>query len=444
MKVTISFLILAAAALLPGATWGAPTNNWPQFRGPGARGIAAPGARLPEEWSATSNVAWKAAIPGRGWSSPVVWGDRVFVTTAVSAGPAQPAKPGFYMGNLLQTNQEWKVICLDLASGKARWERVVHSGVPVGAAHSKNSYASETPVTDGERVYAYVPEAGVFCLDMKGHALWTKPLEAHKTRYGWGSGASPTLFRDRLYVVNDNEEQSYLLALNRTNGQEVWRVARDEKSNWSTPFVWENEKDVEIITPGTGATRAYDLDGKLQWWFKGMSGITIATPYADQGLLYVSSGFLMEAFRPLYAIRPGASGDISLAPGQTTNAAIAWCQRTAAPYNPTTLLYDGVVYVLQDIGEMAAYDARTGAVLYEHAKLPQGLHFTASPWAGNGRVFCLNEDGVAFVVRAGKNFELLRTNKLAEDDVCLATPALAGDRALIRSAVRLYCIGGSK
>jgi hypothetical protein len=218
-------------------------------------------------------------------------------------------------------------------------------------------------------------------------------------------------------------------------------VDRDEKSNWSTPFVWENAQRSEIVTAGTGAARAYDLDGKLLWWLRGMSSITIGTPYADHNLVYVSSGYVMDASRPLYAIRPGASGDISLAPGETNNASVAWCQRKAAPYNPTTLVYDGRLYVLYDFGLLGAIDARTGAFLFEREKLPDGKHFTASPWACNGRVFCLNEDGVTFVLHAGDRFELLHTNVLAEDDMCLATPALAADRLLIRSAVRLYCIG---
>src|SRR3989454_7429533 len=171
-----------------------------------------------------------------------------------------------------------------------------------------------------------------------------------------------------------------------------------------------------------------------------MSSITIGTPYANQGLLYVSSGYVGDKSRPLYAIRPGGSGDISLEPGQTNSSAIAWCQPKGAPYNPTTLVYDKVLYVLYDGGVLTAFDARTGATLYQRERLPEGLHFTASPWGCNGRVFCLNEDGLTFVVRAGEKFELLHTNKLADDDMCMATPALAGDRLLIRTAVRLYCI----
>jgi outer membrane protein assembly factor BamB len=444
-SVNLGTIVLAAALLeglsAPGAP--APETNWPQFRGPNAQGTSA-NANLPEHWSATENVAWIAEIPGRGWSSPIVWGDRVFVTTAINSGVTEPPKKGLYLGgerpNAPRPEHEWKVLCLDLASGKVQWEHVVHRGQPAGPTHIKNSYASETPVTDGERIYACVGGVGLFCLDFSGREVWSKPLEPHKMRASWGTASSPVLHRDRLYLVNDNEEQSYLLALDKRSGKEIWRVDRDEKSNWSTPCVWENDQRCEIVTVGSGKVRSYDLEGKLLWWFKGMSSITIATPYADQGLLYISSGFIVDKSRPIYALRPGGSGDLSLPTGQTNNSSIVWSQPTAAPYNPTTLVYDGRLYVLRDLGELSAFNARSGELLYDRQKLPQGLHFTASPWAANGRVFCLNEDGVTFVVRAGDRFELLQTNKLAEDDMCLATPALAGDRLLIRSASRLYCI----
>ena len=419
--------------------------NWPQFRGAGARGVTS-STNLAEHWSASENVAWKAEIPGRGWSSPIVWGDRVFVTTAVNSGTYEEPKKGLYIGgerpNAPRPEHQWKVVSLDLASGKVLWERVVHRGEPTGPIHVKNSYASETPVTDGERVYACFGSVGVFCLDFAGKEVWSKPLESHKVKSGWGTAASPVLHGDRLYLVCDNEEHSSILALDKGTGKEVWRVDReDEKSNWSTPCVWENEQRCEIVTAGSGKVRAYDVEGKLLWWLKGMSSITIGTPYADGGLLYVTSGFIMDKSRPVYAIRPGGSGDISLPPGQTNNASIAWCQPLAAPYNPTTLVYDGRLYVLYDFGLLSAFNARTGEMLYDRQKLPGGLHFTASPVAGNGRVFCLNEDGVTFVVRAGDRFELLQTNKLAGNDMCMATPALAGDRLLIRSAARIYCIG---
>jgi len=417
--------------------------NWPQFRGPGARGISAD-SQLPDHWSATENVAWKRDIPGRSWSSPIVWGDRVFVVTVISLGETEPPKKGLYLGgerpNAPRPEHQWKLFCLDLNSGAVSWERLLSQGNPAQPIHLKNTYASATPVTDGNLVYALIGNVGVFALDFQGRVVWSKPIEPRKTRYGWGPAASPVLHGDRLYVLNDNDEHSYLLALDKATGKEIWRTDRDEKSNWSTPYVWQNSQRTEIVTAGTGAIRSYDLDGKLLWWAKGMSSITIATPYAGSDLLYVTSGFIVDKARPVYAFKPGGSGDISLQRGQTNNAFIAWCQPLAAPYNPSTLVYDGRLYVLYDRGELSAFDARTGTPLYTRGKLPQGLHFTSSPWAYNGLVFCLNEDGLTFVVRAGDRFELLHTNKLAKDDMCMATPALAGDKLLIRTAVRLYCV----
>jgi outer membrane protein assembly factor BamB len=446
LKTNTGLLVLAVVTVSCGMV---PPNalagqaNWPQFRGMGARGLST-NASFPDQWSATENIAWKAEIPGRGWSSPIVWGDRVFLTTAATAGPVEPSKKGLYLGgerpNAPRPEHEWQVVCLDLLSGKVHWQRVVHRGLPAGPVHLKNSFASETPVTDGERVYAYFGNLGLFCLDFEGKEVLSKPIEPHRMASSWGTAASPTLHGDGLYLVNDNAEKSYILALDKHTGREVWRVDRDEGSNWSTPYVWENSQRTEIVTAGSGKVRAYDLDGKLLWWLKGMSGITIASPYADGGLVYVTSGYILDRNRPIYAIRPGGDGDISLQPGQTNNASIAWFQPTAAPYNPTTLVYDERLYVLYDLGMVSAFNARTGDRLYDKQKIPEGKHFTASPWACNGRIFCLNEDGVTFVIGAGDKFELLHTNKLAEDDMCLATPALAGNRLLIRSVHRLYCI----
>jgi len=420
-----------------------PHEHWPQFRGPESRGVAS-GPNLPDRWSATENIAWKTDVPGRAWSSPIVWGNRVFLTTAVSSGELETPKKGLYFGGNRPEPRavqiDYKVLCLDLASGRRLWEQSVHQGPSKSPIHLKNSFASETPVTDGQRVYAYFGNLGLYCLDLEGRSVWSKRFEPRAMRNGWGTAASPVLYGERLYVVNDNDEQSYLVCLDKHTGNEVWRADRDEGSNWSTPFIWQNDRRTEIVTPGTDKVRSYDLEGKLLWWFTGMSKITIATPYTDQGLLYVSAGYVNDDRRPLYAIRPGASGDISLGADQTSNASIAWSHPKAAPYNPTTLVYDGRLYVLYDRAMIACFRALTGEVVYERQRLPQGLHFTASPWAYNGKVFCLDEDGVTFVLRAGDEFELLHTNKLADDDMCMATPAIVGDRLLIRTSARVYCV----
>jgi outer membrane protein assembly factor BamB len=271
--------------------------------------------------------------------------------------------------------------------------------------------------------------------------VWEKRLDPHKTRNGWGTAASPVLHEGRLYLVNDNDEDSYLLALDAKTGEELWRTERDEKSNWSTPYIWQNALRTEIVTPGTGMVRSYDLSGKLLWYLKGMSTITIATPYAHDGLLYISSGYVGDRnSRPIYAIRPGARDDISLRDDETANEFIKWSQKMAAPYNPSTLVYDNRLYVLYDFGFMACFDSRDGSPVFDRQRIPDGRAFTASPWAYGGKVFCLNEDGVTFVMQAGDEFQILHQNALAEDDMCMATPAIAGDRLLIRTSARVYCI----
>jgi outer membrane protein assembly factor BamB len=444
MKAKPAVLIIAAIVLAGLNTTFArgAEENWPQFLGPGSRAVGV-NANLPDRWSATENVAWKRDLPGRGWSSPVVWGDRVFLTTVVEEGnKSSPPQKGFFMAPPTSANAKykWEVLCLDLNSGKVLWEQTVYDGTPFRPAHAKNSYASETPTTDGERVYAYFGNVGVYCFDTKGEPVWQQKIEPHRMKFDWGTAASPILYGDRLYIVNDNEEVSYLLALNKLTGKKVWRVDRDEKSNWSTPYVWKNEKRTEIVTPGSGKTRSYDLDGKLLWWFQGMSHITVATPYADGGLVYVTSGFVRDRERPMYAIRPGGADDISHAAGKPSNSAIAWSKPVGGPYIPTTLVYQGRLYVLYDNGTMSAFNSQTGAPLYEQKRIQGGKHFTSSPWANNGRVFCLDEDGVTFVVRAGDKFEVLGKNALSDDDGCLASPAMVGDRLLLRTVSRIYCI----
>ncbi len=418
-------------------------ENWPQYRGADSRGVVE-GGNLPVEWDAEKNIEWKTDIAGRGWSSPIVWRNKVFLTTAINSAPTEKAKMGLYMGGERAkptTSHQWRVICLDLETGKPVWDTLLHEGIPEGRIHVKNSFASETPVTDGKHVYAYFADLGVYCLDMDGKVVWKKENELAKMRNGWGTAASPILFKDHLYVVNDNDEESYLLALDKTTGNVAWQVARDEASNWSTPYVWENSERTEIVTTGTGQVRSYDLEGSLLWTLEGMSSITIALPYESKGLLYITSGYIMDRSKPIYAIRPGGAGDISLAEGETSNDFIVWSHPNTAPYNPSTILYGDLMYVLLDRGQVAAYKADDGTMLYEKQRLAKGSGgFTSSPWAYDGKVFCLSEAGVTYVINAGETFELIRTNPLAEDDLGMATPAIVGDRLLIRTSARLYSV----
>ena len=419
-------------------------GEWPQFRGPQSSGVAAEDAALPDTWSATRNIVWKTEIPGSGWSSPVVWGDRIFVTSVISSVAPEAPKKGLYFGGnregIPRDEHRWMVYAIDWNSGKIVWEREVHRGVPDSSHHLKNTYASETPVTDGERVYAYFGNVGLFVFDRNGKPVWSQRWDPVRTRYGWGTAASPVLYQERIYVVNDNDDRSFLAALDKRTGKQVWRVERDEGSNWSTPYIWENERRTEIITAGTRKVRSYDLDGHVVWELGGMSSIAIPTPFAQFGLLFVTSGYVGDQVRPVFAVRPGARGDISLQEGAAGNDFIAWYQRQAGPYNPSPVVYGDYYYTLLDRGMMTAHDARTGREIYGKQRVdPETSAFTASPWAYNGKIFALSEDGDTFVIQAGPEFKVLGKNPL--DEMCMATPAVARGSLIIRTATKLYRVG---
>ena len=419
-------------------------SEWPRFRGPGARGVS-DHPQLPDRWSESENILWKRPVPGRGWASPIVSDNRIFVVTVTREGIPESAKPGLYFGGNRpkpdDAMHEWKLLCLSLKDGSEQWQKTLHRAKPKSARHLKNSYASETPVTDGERVYVLFGDVGLFCLTVEGDNVWSKPLPPCQTRFDWGTASSPVLHNNRIYMVSDSEDESYLAAFDKHTGDQVWRVKRDEGSNWATPFVWDNEIRAEIVTSGTGRIRSYDLDGRLLYELGGSSTINIGTPYTAHSLLYVSSGYVLDKKRPIFALKPGASGDISLADDVTSNESIAWCQKQEAPYNPSTIVYGEQLYVLHDRGFVASFDAKTGKPVYGKQRLPNGRAFTSSPWAANGKIFCLNEFGETFVIRAGREFELLHTNSLESETVCMATPALVDGRILLRTGDKLYCIG---
>jgi outer membrane protein assembly factor BamB len=283
---------------------------------------------------------------------------------------------------------------------------------------------------------------GLYCFTLDGEPVWSRPFEAHDTNYGWGTSISPVVHDGKVYIVNDNEESSYMLALDAKTGQELWRIPRDEKTNYSTPFVWENDVRTEIVVSAIGYARSYDLDGKQLWQIKGRSILAIPVPFERFGNLYLTSGHVAWGENPMYVVKPGAEGDLS--PSDEKDAQLsphlAWYQPKAGPYHPTPIIVGEQIYVLYDRGLMASFNAKTGEPVYPRKRIPDGRAFTSSPWTYGGKIFCLNEDGVTFAIQTGPEFEVLYTNSLLEDDMCMATPVIVGDKLLIRSSERLYCI----
>ena len=445
--------------LLTGAPEAQGQGEWARFRGPNAGDVPDDPA-LPDTWSETENVVWKTDIPGLSWSSPVVSGDHVFVTSAISAGEEPDPIPGLYdPGNesgAIPTTAEhrWMVYDIDFQTGQVRWARELHRAPPQIAKHLKNSYASETPVTDGRRVYVYFGSIGlVAALNMSGETVWRQDVGTFNTTVDLGQAASPALYGDRLFIVNDNTTGSFIAAFDKETGEELWRVSRAERGqSWSTPFIWENEIRTEIVTAATGAVRSYDLDGNLLWEIHGMSWLTAPTPFAKHGLVYISSGYPGGGLRPVYAVRAGASGDISLwaeelarrgiaqrFPGEKSSSEhIAWSYPLLGTYSTSALVYGGYYYTLLDRGFLLCHDARTGDEIYGRQRLEIGNGFTASPWGYNGKVFLLSEDGDTYVIQAGAEFKILHKNPLNE--MALATPAVARGSLFLRTHSKLYRI----
>jgi outer membrane protein assembly factor BamB len=467
-------------------------ENWTQFRGPNANNLAKE-SQLPAEWGKDKNIQWRMEIPGVAWSSPVIWGDKVFVTTAVTDKQTKP-KPGFGFGGGMPGGfprggrggppfpppggeggdrpfpprgdgerggpppggfgrggfgpmgggkppdqvYQWQVLCLDRASGKLLWKQTAVEKKPTIAKQPSNSYASETPITDGERVYAYFAMTGLFCYDMSGTLVWKRDLGSYPTAMGFGTGSSPTLEGDRLFVQCDNEKASFLVALDKKTGKDLWRVDREEKTSWSTPFIWRNKERTELVACGGTSVRSYDpATGKQLWELGGFRGQFQASPVADSETLYVGCGNPFGP-RPLYAIRAGASGDLTLKSAETSNAGVVWSRTQGGPALSSPLLYQGYLYILeQNGGFLSCYEAKTGKQVYKE-RIPQAKGFTSSPWAYDGKIFCLDEDGQTSVIQAGSAFKVLGRNKL--DEMFWSSPAMADGTLLLRGVDHLYCI----
>ncbi len=421
------------------------STNWAQWRGPDSQGISAE-KNLPTEWSSTKNVVWKAALPGVGFSQPIIWGKKVFVTTGIEGGkaPADHKAPKHMVGNEEFKHPDWtgvdklhtfKVLCLDRDSGKVLWEKTSYQGTVLDYRHKSSNYAAPTPVTDGKYVIAYFGSEGLYCYDVNGKEIWKKSLGSILT-LGLGVGTSPVLFENLVIIQADQNDgrASFIAAFDKKTGKEVWRTSRKVQVSWSTPVLVKAGTRTELITSANEAIIAYDpATGKEYWRCKGVAANAVATPVAGQGLVIVSAGF---PAKNIIAIRPGGSGDI-----EGTDR-IVWRYNKGTAYVPSPILYNEYLYLMSDAGIVTCLEAATGKVVYEGGRVPVPTKFYgASPVAFDGKILLTSDDGDTFVIKAGPKHEVLATNSLGEP--CRTSIAIADGRLFIRGEKHLYCISNS-
>jgi len=411
-------------------------HDWPQWRGPLGTGVA-PNARPPLTWSENKHIRWKTALPGKGHSTPIVWGERIFLTTAIPYGesvkPRLPSRPGAHDNLALTRHHEYVVLAVSRKSGKILWQQTVHKDLPHEAGHVTASLASASPVTDGERVFAFFGSRGLYCLDTDGKLLWKKHFGEMHTKHGHGEGTSPALHGETLIVNWDHEEQSFVVALDKRSGNQRWRVARAEDTSWATPIVVEHAGKAQVIVPGTNRLRGYDLaSGAVLWECGGLSSNIVASPVAANGVVYAGSSY---DTRSLLAIRlEGAKGDI------TGSKQVIWSRRRGCPYVPSPLLYGDSLYTLQHYqGLISRLDAKTGDDQGGPFRLDAIDNVYASPVGAAGRIYITSRDGITQVMSHGERIPMtLAVNRL--DDRISASPAIAGRELFLRGEHYLYCI----
>jgi outer membrane protein assembly factor BamB len=425
----------------------ASAQNWPSFRGPQASGVA-DGSPTPQNWNvpASQNVVWKTPVAGLANSSPIVWGNRVFVSTAVGSDPTAGFKTGLY-GDVQPapdvSKHTWRLIALDKRTGKVIWDRVASEGTPKTKRHPKSSQATPTPVTDGTRVIVSFGSEGLYAYDFDGKLLWKRDLGVldagwfYDPDYQWGFGSSPIIWKNLVIVQCDIQKNSFVAAFDVVTGQPVWRTDREEIPSWSTPAIFEANGHAELVTQATKFTRGYDPStGKELWRLSGNSEIAIPTPIIGPGLVIVSNGY--TPVQPMFAVKPGAKGDITPKAGETKNEFIAWSMNRGGPYIPTPVIYKEQLYVLGINGVLTTYDVRTGERVYQQ-RLGAGGSFSASPVASDGKIYLASEDGDVFVVKAGPTYELLATNPVGQ--VVMASPAISDGLIIVRGVKEVIAIG---
>ena len=422
--------------------------NWPSFRGPNASGVAE-GQNLPDTWNAKTgeNILWRTSIPGLAHSSPIVWGNRVYLTSAVSSDPKATFRPGLYGdgdASKDRSTHKWTIYALDKNTGKVVWERVAFEGEPREKRHIKATYANSTPATDGRIVVAWFGSQGVYAYDVKGKFLWKVDLGRidlgayDVPTFEWGSASSPIIWKDLVILQCDTQTDSFIVALNANTGETVWKTDRDELPSWGTPTVATTSKGEELIANASNYIRGYDpRTGKELWRLGKSSKITAPTPIFADDILVVASGRGPE--RPIFVVKAGARGDLTLPDGKTTSDSIIWSRTGRGSYMPTPLIYKGLLYVLSNNGTFDAYNLKTGDEVYRQRLPLVGNGFSASPVAADGKIYLSNEDGEILVVAAGEKFAHLGTNSMGE--LLMATPALSEGVMYVRTAQSVFAVG---
>jgi outer membrane protein assembly factor BamB len=423
-------------------------GSWPSFRGPGASGVAE-GQNLPDEWNGETgkNILWKTPVEGLGHSSPIVWGGRIFVTSAVSSRGDASFRPGLYGDGDASDDRslhQWILTAFDKRTGALLWSRVAHEGIPIDKRHIKSTYASATPATDGRIVVASFGSQGIHAYDVQGGFLWKVDLGRMNLgaydipTFEWGPASSPILWRGMVFVQCDTQDDSFLLALDAESGKTLWKSERDELPSWATPHVYEGASGTELVTNAPSFIRGYDpRTGVELWRLGGSSKITAPTPIAADGFIVVASGRRPE--QPIFVVRAGARGDLTLEPGRESSDAVAWSRTRRGPYMPTPLAYGGVLYVLGNNGVFDAYELGTGKELYRERIPHLGSGFSASPVAADGKIYLSNEDGEMIVIKAGPAFAHIATNRIGE--LLMATPALSEGILYVRGMSHLFAVG---
>jgi outer membrane protein assembly factor BamB len=430
LGISVIFVITVVSTLLVNSAGAFAGPSWPQWRGPSGQGISEE-RNLPTEWSATKNIKWKTAIEGRGHSSPIVWGNRVFVTTAIQ-GPLVPgAKAVKHMDGDKEFihpdsigadhKQTFKVVCLSRETGKILWEQIAFEGTPYDDRHRKSSFAASTPATDGKFVFAFFGSEGLYAYDMNGKLAWKADLGKLGT-VGMGTGTSPILYENLVVVQCDEEngEASFIVGLDKKTGKEVWRTPRKVQVSWSTPLLVRTAKRAELVASGSEAVVAYDpKTGKELWRHKGVESNAIPSPVANSETVFISAGFPTKI---AMAIKLGGSGDLV--------DSVVWKYARGTAYVPSPILYGDYLYLTTDRGILTCLDARTGEVKYEGGRVPVPATFTASPIAFDGKILMTSEDGDTFVIKAGPSHEILGTSSVGEP--VYASPAVADGSIFIR------------